>query len=162
MYSYIYNDMYNDMYISWWVYFVTGLSYVLQQSPTARLAKTKADIANKSSHSCSSHCVDLKQSLVHENKDVILPSLFYTSAYFCSKREVCWRLHKKEGGITLYVALKILCYFKNKSALHETRQASKDPTRLLFVYFSWMLRRETTVVHKNTVIKIQNICSENP
>ena len=42
------------MYISWWVYFVTGLSYVLQQPPTAGLAKTKADIMNKSSHSCSS------------------------------------------------------------------------------------------------------------
>ena len=39
------------MYISWWVHFVTGLNYVLQQALTARLAKTKADIANKSTHS---------------------------------------------------------------------------------------------------------------
>ena len=43
------------MYISWWVYFVTGLSYVLQQPPNAGQAKTKADISNKSAHSCSSH-----------------------------------------------------------------------------------------------------------
>ena len=35
------------MYISWWVYFVTGLSLVLQQPATAVLAKTKADIAKK-------------------------------------------------------------------------------------------------------------------
>ena len=45
---------------SWCVYFVTGLSYVLQQPLTARQAKTKADIVNKSSHSCLScwvkHC----------------------------------------------------------------------------------------------------------
>ena len=27
----LYRDMYSNMYISWWVYFVTGSSYVLQQ-----------------------------------------------------------------------------------------------------------------------------------
>ena len=37
--------------------FVTDLSYVLQQPSTARLAKTKADIAKKSSHFYSSHCL---------------------------------------------------------------------------------------------------------
>jgi hypothetical protein len=38
------------------VYFVTGLSYVIQQPPNARLAKIKEeDITNQSSHSCSSH-----------------------------------------------------------------------------------------------------------
>ena len=34
--------------------FLTGLSYVLQQPPTARLANTKADNAKKKAHSCSS------------------------------------------------------------------------------------------------------------
>ena len=29
------SDMYSNMYISWWVYFVTGSSYVLQQPSTA-------------------------------------------------------------------------------------------------------------------------------
>ena len=42
--------------ISWWVYFVTGLDFVLQQPSTAILAKTKADIAEKSSYSYSSRC----------------------------------------------------------------------------------------------------------
>ena len=51
----VYRNMYSNMCISWWVYFVTGFSYVLQQLPTARLAKTKADIMNKSTHSWSSH-----------------------------------------------------------------------------------------------------------
>ena len=36
------------------MYLVTGLSYVLQQPSTAGLAKTKAVIAKKSSHSYSS------------------------------------------------------------------------------------------------------------
>jgi hypothetical protein len=36
------------------VYFVTGLKYILQQPSTAGLAKTKADIAKKSSYSYSS------------------------------------------------------------------------------------------------------------
>ena len=35
---------------------MTGLSYVLQQPSTDGLAKTKADVAKKSSHSYSSHC----------------------------------------------------------------------------------------------------------
>ena len=39
------------MYISWWVHFLTGLTYVLQQPLTAGLAKTKADITKKTSHS---------------------------------------------------------------------------------------------------------------
>ena len=42
------------MYNSWWVYFVTGSSYVLQQPSTSKLDETKADIAKKSSHSYSS------------------------------------------------------------------------------------------------------------
>ena len=37
------------------MYFVTGLSYALQQASTAGLAKTKADIPKKSSYSYSSH-----------------------------------------------------------------------------------------------------------
>ena len=40
------------MYISWWVYFVTGLSLVLQQPLTAVLAKTKADFVENSSFLC--------------------------------------------------------------------------------------------------------------
>ena len=43
------------MYISRWVYFVTALSLVLQQGLIAVLAKTKADIAKKSSY-CYSSC----------------------------------------------------------------------------------------------------------
>ena len=39
------------------MHLVTGLSYVLEQPLSARLAKTKADIAKKSSHSYSFHCV---------------------------------------------------------------------------------------------------------
>ena len=51
LYISIYSVLYSNMYISWLVYFVTGLSYVLLQSTTARLAKLKADIAKKNSHS---------------------------------------------------------------------------------------------------------------
>ena len=47
--------MYSNMYISWWVYFLTGLTYVLQQPLTGGLAKTKADITWKTSHSYLSH-----------------------------------------------------------------------------------------------------------
>ena len=47
MHIYVYNDLYSNTYISWWVYFVTGLRYVLQQPSTAGLAKTKTDIAKK-------------------------------------------------------------------------------------------------------------------
>ena len=43
-------NMYNDIYISWWLYFI------LQQRLTAELAKTKADIAKKSSYCYFSHC----------------------------------------------------------------------------------------------------------
>ena len=46
-----YTSMYN-MYISWWVYFMTGL----QQPLTAWLAKTKTDIAKKSSYCYLSCC----------------------------------------------------------------------------------------------------------
>ena len=64
------------MYISWWVYFVTGLSYVLEQPSTARLAKTKADIIKKSSHSYSTCWVIIKRiSLVTKFNKVCL-SLF--------------------------------------------------------------------------------------
>ena len=49
--------IYISLYIN--MYFVTGLSYVLQQPLTAGLAKTKADIANKSSYSCSSRYSEL-------------------------------------------------------------------------------------------------------
>ena len=41
---------------SWWVYFVVDLSLVLHQPSTALLAKTKADIAKKSSDCYSSRC----------------------------------------------------------------------------------------------------------
>ena len=57
MHRAVYISMYSNMYIIWWVYFVTGLSYVLQQPPSAGLAKTTADIAKKSSHSFLSHCL---------------------------------------------------------------------------------------------------------
>ena len=57
LYTYLLS-MYSIMYIGWGVYFVTGLSYVLQQPLTAELAKTKANIVKKSSHSYSSHCPD--------------------------------------------------------------------------------------------------------
>ena len=43
-------------YISWWVYCMAGLSLVLQQPSTAVLAKTKAEIAKKSSYCYSSRC----------------------------------------------------------------------------------------------------------
>ena len=48
LYISMYSYMYTNMYISWWVYFVTGLSYVLQQPLTARLAKTKTDTIHTS------------------------------------------------------------------------------------------------------------------
>ena len=54
----MYNDMYINMDISLWVYFLTGLILVLLQTSTAVLAKTKADIAKKSSYCYSSCWVD--------------------------------------------------------------------------------------------------------
>ena len=54
----LYIPVYNNTYISWWVYFVTGLNFVLQQPLTAVLAKTKADIAKKSSYCYSSRWPD--------------------------------------------------------------------------------------------------------
>ena len=42
------------------MFFATCLSYVLQQPSTAGLAKTKADIAKKSSYSYSSPCMTLR------------------------------------------------------------------------------------------------------
>ena len=67
--------MYSNMCISWWMYFVTGLSYVLQQPSTARLARTKV-LSKKSSHSYSSRWVIIKGiSLVTEFNEGCL-SLF--------------------------------------------------------------------------------------
>ena len=56
--------MYSNMYISWWMYFVTGLRYVLQQPSTAGPAKTKADIAKKSFYSYLSLWSSVRKSQI--------------------------------------------------------------------------------------------------
>ena len=82
------------MFISWWVYFVTGLSSVLKQPPTAGLA----NIANKSSHSSSSCwfwlilliCINLKAKRPFD----VLPCGTRKSKSPCRPQwdKFCWRI----------------------------------------------------------------------
>ena len=62
--KYMYSNTYSNMYISWLVCFMTGSSYILQQPWTTGLAKTKANIAKKSSHSYSSRCLLFKTNTI--------------------------------------------------------------------------------------------------
>ena len=70
--------MYSNMYIRWWVYFVTGLIYVLQLPTTTKLAKTKADIVNKNSYSYSSSCFQVsgncQKALLWLSNDCLMTS----------------------------------------------------------------------------------------
>ena len=85
---------------------MTGLCYVLQQSPTAGLAKTKADMANKSSHSCSPGCIDFK--LAMQTKMLYcLPYIKHTSAVNMKYDDV-----SKKGRQYDIVALNILMLFQ--------------------------------------------------
>ena len=87
----MYSNMYSNMYISWWVYFVTDLSYVLQQPATAGPAKTKTNIAKKSSHSYSScwlnptyvHFAEYKeQTCIHSYLKIIYKHWLYFGSWW--------------------------------------------------------------------------------
>ena len=89
------------MYISWWVYFATGLNFVLQQPLTAALAKTKADIAKK----------EFLLLLV------LLP-LCHLSLIFIRIKQIKWKFwifELKNGGLVKYHIFQISYLFFTKT-----------------------------------------------
>ena len=88
---YTYQYITNSKYISWWVYFVTGLNLVLQQSSTAALAKTKEGIAKKSS------CCYLSRSL----------KLLCTLRRWCSSENVSFWFLKRGQLLRLLFTLRL-------------------------------------------------------
>ena len=110
------------MNISWWVYFVTGLSYVLQQPPTAGLAKTKADITNESAHSCSSHCP--------KSPTCILRMITFENSF---THEVDFKCKADPGSIgkihLVYIAISIKWFWNstfNTTLMHRLQQKTKN------------------------------------
>ena len=74
--------------ISWWVNFVTVLSYVLQQPLTAGLAKIKADITKKGSHPYSSCC--LKNPDIDNNNNISILSAMHPEWKFLHAHKTWW------------------------------------------------------------------------
>ena len=118
----MYNDMYFNMYISWWVYFVTASSYVLQQPSTAGLAKTKADITNESAHFCSSHCP--------KSPTCILRMITFENSFTHKVDFKCKADPGSTGKIHLvYIAMSIKWFGNstfNTTLMHRLQQKTKN------------------------------------
>ena len=82
--------------------FCSGLNLILQQPSTAVLAKTKADIAKKSSYSYSFRCMT---SRVHKLPVYSCSTSFFLSLKFITK----YYSNKKLLGVKLHNKFKILC-----------------------------------------------------
>ena len=83
-------SMYSDMYISWWVYFLTGISYVLKQPLTDGLAKTKADMYCGKELFSYSYFYLVTVALVYciYNCRTLQPTLLYSAAFQCSAQRL--------------------------------------------------------------------------
>ena len=111
------------------MYFVTGSSYILQQPSTARLAKTKADLAKKSSHFYLSCCyvVHFNSNLVFflKQQAVGILDFFKLRFYFWNDFKICRWLHfsihwrstvltykqRRQGGRNLFGAWLLYLVF---------------------------------------------------
>ena len=96
-----------DMYISWWVYFVRDLSYVLQQPSTAWLAKTKSDTSKKELSFLlvllNTLWITCEKGGAWENENAPLETISTQCKYRCRHKGGCLHIHHTSYIMPYYV-----------------------------------------------------------